>query len=250
MGRLRDHRHVDVGALERLGAEQPSEAGADHDHPVAVAPALAPGHGRLGVIASPLLSRRRLPLWRTCRNNASARSRLPAAGMASLTFRCHSPHLCGSHAVRRLTLLGWPRDATAPSASRRSAVVALGGRRRRRRPRWLLGEVPGRRRRFPWTTFAINVVGSVLLALLPALGRRTPPPAPATGARRRGARRVHDAVGVLGGEPGAARRRSADGSRRRTSLGTLAACLLGVALADRLSTPGGTRPVRVRGGRP
>ena len=30
VGGLGDHRHVDVGALERLGAEQPAEAGADH----------------------------------------------------------------------------------------------------------------------------------------------------------------------------------------------------------------------------
>ena len=37
VGGLRDHRDVDVGASQRLGAEQAPEAGADHDHPVPVA---------------------------------------------------------------------------------------------------------------------------------------------------------------------------------------------------------------------
>ena len=36
VGGLRDHRHVDVGAPQRLGAEEPAEAGTDHDDPVPV----------------------------------------------------------------------------------------------------------------------------------------------------------------------------------------------------------------------
>ena len=88
---------------------------------------------------------------------------------------------------------------------------------------------------FPWTTFAINVAGSFLLALLPASAvvRRRPLLPPLLG------------TGVLGGfttlsaYSEQARRLYASGHADIAGLyvaGTLAACLVAVAVADRLST--------------
>ena len=88
---------------------------------------------------------------------------------------------------------------------------------------------------FPWTTFAINVGGSLLLALLPASAavRRHPLLPPALG------------TGMLGGfttlsayseETRALLATGHTGTATAYLLGTLAACLLAVALADRLST--------------
>ena len=88
---------------------------------------------------------------------------------------------------------------------------------------------------FPWTTFAINVTGSLALALLPALAavRRRPVLTAALG------------PGLLGGyttlstyaEQG--RSLLADGRVGLAAaylLGTLAACLVAVTLAGRLSS--------------
>ena len=103
--------------------------------------------------------------------------------------------------------------------------------------RWGLGSwFPVDGPTFPWTTFAINVTGSVLLALLPAWGlvRRHPLLPAALGS------------GVLGGfttlSAWSEETRSllASGETATAAaylLGTLAACLVGVALAERLSTP-------------
>ena len=88
---------------------------------------------------------------------------------------------------------------------------------------------------FPWTVFAINVVGCTLLATLPAV--------PAV--RRRVLLPPLLGTGVLGGFTTLST--YADQSRALLAagnaglaaayvLGTLAACLLAVALADRLST--------------
>lgn len=88
---------------------------------------------------------------------------------------------------------------------------------------------------FPWTTFGINVVGSFLLALLPALSvvRRNPLLPPLLG------------TGVLGGfttlstYSEQARQLVADGAAGLAGVyvvGTLAACLLAVAVADRFSS--------------
>jgi CrcB protein len=87
---------------------------------------------------------------------------------------------------------------------------------------------------FPWTTFCINVVGSTLLALLPALPvvQRSPLLPPALG------------TGVLGGfttmstYSDETRSLLAGGHAALASaysVGTLAACLAGVALASRLA---------------
>ncbi|HET6652928.1 MAG TPA: CrcB family protein [Nocardioides sp.] len=88
---------------------------------------------------------------------------------------------------------------------------------------------------FPWTTFAINVAGSFVLALLPAVAsiRRHPILPPLLG------------TGLLGGfttlSTYSEQTRALLASGHATTaglyvVGTLAACLVAVAAADRLST--------------
>lgn len=102
--------------------------------------------------------------------------------------------------------------------------------------RWALGVQVPDGGGFPWTTFAINVGGSFLLAALPALAvvRRHPVLPPFLG------------TGVLGGfttlsayaEQG--RALFADGDLALATaylVGTLLACVTAVVLAERLSTP-------------
>jgi len=88
---------------------------------------------------------------------------------------------------------------------------------------------------FPWTVFAINVVGCLLLATLPAV--------PAV--RRRVLLPPLLGTGVLGGfttlstyaeQSRALLAAGNAGLAAAYVVGTLAACLLAVALADRLST--------------
>lgn len=102
--------------------------------------------------------------------------------------------------------------------------------------RWLLGDWVPDGAGFPWTTFGINVVGSVLLALLPAL----------IAPRRSHRWALFLGPGVLGGfttsAPTASRPAAliADGHAGVAAsyyLGTLAACLLAVALAEHVTTP-------------
>jgi CrcB protein len=97
---------------------------------------------------------------------------------------------------------------------------------------------------FPWVTFAINVSGSFLLALLPALLSH-----PAVG-RRRPALAAALGPGLLGGYTTLSayseesRALLADGDLLVAVayvVGTLVCCLLAVALADRLRAPGGRR---------
>ncbi len=102
--------------------------------------------------------------------------------------------------------------------------------------RWALGSAVPDGSGFPWTTFAINVVGSFLLAALPAVAavRRSRTVAVALG------------PGVLGGfttlstyaEQG--RDLLADGQPWLAAayvLGTLVVCLVAVSVAHHLSTP-------------
>jgi CrcB protein len=88
---------------------------------------------------------------------------------------------------------------------------------------------------FPWTTFSINLVGAFLLALLPASERvrRHPLLPPLLG------------TGVLGGfttmstwseQTRSLVSQGAVGTAAAYVVGTLAACLVGVAVADRFST--------------
>jgi CrcB protein len=102
--------------------------------------------------------------------------------------------------------------------------------------RWLLGELVPNGAGFPWTTFGINVVGSFILATLPAIAV----------VRRRELLALALGPGVLGGfttlstyaEQG--RGLLADGRPLLAAayvFGTLAACLAAVAVAHRLSTP-------------
>lgn len=104
--------------------------------------------------------------------------------------------------------------------------------------RWWLGDLVPDGAGFPWTTFAVNVSGSLVLAALPALSavRRRPTLTAALG------------PGLLGGYTTLSayseetRTLLADG-RTATALaylvGTLAACLVAVALASRLAPPVG-----------
>jgi fluoride exporter len=89
---------------------------------------------------------------------------------------------------------------------------------------------------FPWTTFTINVVGSLVLALLPAL--------PAV--RRRAGLALALGPGACGGFTTLSAyseqtRALLDAGHAATAaaycVGTLAACLFVVALASRLTTP-------------
>jgi CrcB protein len=101
--------------------------------------------------------------------------------------------------------------------------------------RWWLGGLAHDGTAFPWTTFLINVTGSLTLALLPAVAavRHRPALAAAVG------------PGVLGGyttlstyaEQGRALFAAGrTGLALAYLLGTLAACLVAVTLAEGLTT--------------
>lgn len=124
------------------------------------------------------------------------------------------------------------RGASAPrlvlAVAVGGAVGALG--------RWALTEAfPAGAGTFPWATFAVNVVGAFLLALLPAVER----------VRRSRTLAVALGPGVLGGFTTLSAyseqaRALLDGGRTALAatylLGTLAACLLAVLAADHWST--------------
>jgi CrcB protein len=102
--------------------------------------------------------------------------------------------------------------------------------------RWALGEAFPDGSGFPWTTFGINVAGSFVLALLPAV----------TAVRRHRTLALGLGPGVLGGfttlSTYAEQSRSllADGRGVLAAsyvLGTLAVCLAAVAVAHRVSSP-------------
>ena len=101
--------------------------------------------------------------------------------------------------------------------------------------RWWLGDVVPDGRDFPWTTFAINVSGSLALAMLPAVAL----------VRRRPALAAGLGPGLLGGyttlSTYAEQGRALLGEGRAGLaaaylLGTLAACLVAVVLAGHMSS--------------
>ena len=102
--------------------------------------------------------------------------------------------------------------------------------------RWVLGELVPDGSGFPWTTFGINVVGSFVLATLPAF----------EAIRRSRMLVVGLGTGVLGGfttlsatseQSRALLAAGRAGLAAAYLLATLAACLAAVALAHRWSTP-------------
>lgn len=124
------------------------------------------------------------------------------------------------------------RPAPAP---RLVAAVAVGGALGALL-RWSLGEAVPDAAGFPWTTFAINVSGSFVLAALPAVAT----------VRRSQLLAVGLGTGVLGGfttlsaSSEQSRTLLADGRTALAAaylLGTLAACLVAVAVAHRWSSP-------------
>lgn len=124
------------------------------------------------------------------------------------------------------------RPAPAP---RLVAAVAVGGALGALL-RWSLGEALPDGSGFPWTTFGINVSGSLVLAALPAIAA----------VRRSQLLAVGLGTGVLGGFTTLStcseqtRTLLADGRTALAAaylLGTLAACMFAVAVAHRWSSP-------------
>ena len=120
-----------------------------------------------------------------------------------------------------------------PSLPRLVGAVAVGGALGAVL-RYTLGEIAGDGSGFPWTTFAINVTGAFLLALLPAFAvvRRSRLLAAALGPGLLGGYTTLSATSEQGrglidqGRPGLA---------AAYLLSTLAACLVAVAVASRWS---------------
>ncbi|MFC7493186.1 MULTISPECIES: FluC/FEX family fluoride channel [unclassified Nocardioides] len=119
--------------------------------------------------------------------------------------------------------------------SRLIAAVAVGGAVGALIRWWLTEAFPSATDAFPWTTFAINVSGSFVLALLPGIGA----------VRRNRVLAVGLGPGVLGGYTTLStyseqtRALLAHGETITAGcyvLGTLAACLIAVAVADHWST--------------
>lgn len=100
---------------------------------------------------------------------------------------------------------------------------------------------------FPWTTLAINVVGSFLLALLPALAlvRRSPALTAALGPGLLGGFTTLSAYAEQSRALVAADR---VGAAAAYVVVTLVACLVAVLVADLLSSPGDRTAVAERGG--
>jgi CrcB protein len=113
--------------------------------------------------------------------------------------------------------------------------------------RWALGDAVPDGAGFPWTTFAINLTGSLVLAALPALHV----------VRRNKALAAGLGPGLLGGYTTLSayseqtRALLADGQVATALLylfGTLAACLVAVALVSRLYPPDAGAEFAAEGG--
>ena len=136
---------------------------------------------------------------------------------------------------------------TAAPAPRLVAAVAVGGAVGAL-ARWSLTEAfPPQHHDFPWTVFGINLVGSFVLALLPAVAA----------VRRHRELAVALGPGVLGGFTTLSTyseqtRALLDGGAAGTALlyaaGTLAACLAAVSFASRWTSAMQRRRFRAEGG--
>jgi fluoride exporter len=113
--------------------------------------------------------------------------------------------------------------------------------------RWALGDALPDGAGFPWTTFAINVSGSLVLASLPAFG----------GVRRHRLLAAGLGPGLLGGYTTLSayseqtRVLLADGQTATALLcllGTFAACLVAVAVVTRLYPPAASDDFAAEGG--
>jgi fluoride exporter len=113
--------------------------------------------------------------------------------------------------------------------------------------RWALGDAVPDGAGFPWTTFVINVTGSLVLAWLPAIGA----------VRRRQILATALGPGLLGGYTTLsayseqARVLLADGQTTTALLyllGTLATCLVAVAAVSRLYPPAAGDEFAAEGG--
>ena len=102
--------------------------------------------------------------------------------------------------------------------------------------RFLLGELTPTATGFPWTTFSINVSGAFLLALLPAVAAVRDRPV-LTLARGPGLLGGYTTLSAYADEARALFADASPGLAAAYLLGTLAACLLAVAMAQSLSTP-------------
>ncbi len=107
--------------------------------------------------------------------------------------------------------------------------------------RWVLQDAfPSAGDDFPWATFGINVSGSLLLALLPAIAtvRRLPLLPPLLGTGMLGG---FTTLSAFAGDTRLLLAAERTGTAAAYLLGTLGTCLLAVALAARLSTPAARR---------
>ncbi|MCW2797614.1 CrcB family protein [Nocardioides sp.] len=136
---------------------------------------------------------------------------------------------------------------TAPAPLPRLLLAVAAGGAVGALMRWSLGQAVPDGSGFPWTTFGINVVGSLTLALLPAWAaiRRSQTLAVAAG------------PGLLGGfttlSAYAEQSRSLLGDGRTTLagaylLGTLAACLVAATIANHWSAPAARAEFAAEGG--
>ena len=241
VGGLRDHRHVDVGALERLGAEQPAEARSRSRPPGAAGSSVMPCHlfhdrRRRSCVACPDHTGRMYPL---SVSNDAAPSMLPRVASA----RCHPAHTRALGSSARAH-----EPAATPCAPGSLVVVALGG---------AAGASCATLARRPSPTARVPVDHVRDQRQRARSCWRCCRPSPSYAATR--CCRPLLGTGVLGGfttlsaysEETRALLAAADGALAAAYLlGTLAACLVGGGARRPAEHPGRARRVRGRGGRP
>ena len=138
---------------------------------------------------------------------------------------------------------------TSPHPLRPAAVgvVALGGAIGALLRFAVTGALPHDAAGFPWATFAVNVTGSLLLAVLPALAvvRRRALLAPLLGAGLCGG---YTTLSAYAEDARVLLDAGRTGLAAAYVVGTLAACLLAVALVDRFVTSPARRRFAAEGG--